>query len=90
LNLQIFTVPENALSLQEDSIQGPPGLRSYCAIIGDLLIRSHLSQEILSVRLVQQYKKATLIDEGLGLIGRERAVACWAVVLVEEKGRKKR
>lgn len=24
-------------------------------------------------------------NEGLGLIGRERAVACWAVVLVEEK-----
>jgi 2-C-methyl-D-erythritol 2,4-cyclodiphosphate synthase len=28
-------------------------------------------------------------NEGLGLIGRERAVACWAVVLVEEKARKK-
>lgn len=28
-------------------------------------------------------------NEGLGLIGRERAVACWAVVLVEEKAGKK-
>ena len=27
-------------------------------------------------------------NEGLGLIGRERAVACWAVVLVEEKAGK--
>jgi len=89
LNLQIFTVPENALSLQEDSIQGPPGLRSYCAIIGYLLIRSHLSQEILSVRLIQQYKKATLIDEGLGPVEGKKAIACWAVVLVEVKAGKK-
>jgi 2-C-methyl-D-erythritol 2,4-cyclodiphosphate synthase len=29
-------------------------------------------------------------NEGLGLIGRERAVACWAVVLVAEKARKTR
>ena len=28
-------------------------------------------------------------NEGLGLLGREKAVACWAVVLVEEKARKK-
>ena len=28
-------------------------------------------------------------NEGLGLIGRERAMACWAVVLVEEKAGKK-
>ena len=28
-------------------------------------------------------------NEGLGLIGRERAIACWAVVLVEEKAGKK-
>jgi len=28
-------------------------------------------------------------NEGLGLIGRERAVACWAVVLVEERAGKK-
>jgi len=28
-------------------------------------------------------------NEGLGLIGRERAVACWAVVLVEEKAGRK-
>lgn len=28
-------------------------------------------------------------NEGLGLIGRERAVACWAAVLVEEKAGKK-
>jgi 2-C-methyl-D-erythritol 2,4-cyclodiphosphate synthase len=28
-------------------------------------------------------------NEGLGLIGREKAVACWAVVLVEEKAGKK-
>jgi 2-C-methyl-D-erythritol 2,4-cyclodiphosphate synthase len=28
-------------------------------------------------------------NEGLGLIGRERAMACWAVVLVEEKTGKK-
>ena len=28
-------------------------------------------------------------NEGLGLIGRESAVACWAVVLVEEKAGKK-
>jgi len=28
-------------------------------------------------------------NEGLGIIGREMAVACWAVVLVEEKVRKK-
>lgn len=28
-------------------------------------------------------------NEGLGIIGRERAVACWAVVLVEEKAGKK-
>jgi 2-C-methyl-D-erythritol 2,4-cyclodiphosphate synthase len=27
-------------------------------------------------------------NEGLGLIGREKAVACWAVVLVEEKAGK--
>jgi 2-C-methyl-D-erythritol 2,4-cyclodiphosphate synthase len=28
-------------------------------------------------------------NEGLGLLGRERAIACWAVVLVEEKRGKK-
>jgi len=28
-------------------------------------------------------------NEGLGLIGRERAIACWAVVLIEEKAGKK-
>lgn len=28
-------------------------------------------------------------NEGLGLIGRERAMACWAVVLAEEKAGKK-
>jgi 2C-methyl-D-erythritol 2,4-cyclodiphosphate synthase len=28
-------------------------------------------------------------NEGLGLIGRERAIACWAVVSVEEKAGKK-
>jgi 2-C-methyl-D-erythritol 2,4-cyclodiphosphate synthase len=28
-------------------------------------------------------------NEGLGIIGREKAVACWAVVLVEEKAGKK-
>jgi len=28
-------------------------------------------------------------NEGLGLLGRERAIACWAVVLVEEKKGKK-
>jgi len=27
-------------------------------------------------------------NEGLGLIGRERAIACWAVVLIEEKAGK--
>jgi len=28
-------------------------------------------------------------NEGLGLIGREKAIACWAVVLVEEKAGRK-
>ena len=28
-------------------------------------------------------------NEGLGLIGREKAVACWAVVLLKEKGGKR-
>jgi len=28
-------------------------------------------------------------NEGLGLIGREKAIACWAVVLIEEKAGKK-
>jgi 2-C-methyl-D-erythritol 2,4-cyclodiphosphate synthase len=28
-------------------------------------------------------------NEGLGLVGRERAIACWAVVLIEEKVGKK-
>jgi 2-C-methyl-D-erythritol 2,4-cyclodiphosphate synthase len=28
-------------------------------------------------------------NEGMGLIGRKRAIACWAVVLVEEKAGKK-
>ncbi len=29
-------------------------------------------------------------NEGLGLVGKERAVACWAVVLIERKERRKR
>jgi len=28
-------------------------------------------------------------NEGLGLLGRKKAIACWAVVLVEKKGRKR-